>query len=195
MQEDQRDDAAIPKRAPVRLVVGLVAFGVILFVVVTRSRRWAKRRQSIDDFSVTLLECLASMSDSIDSFQEAVADEGYLTTAKERRSSRRSRGIDRDSDTPRRVSPTETDGSCGNSVRFGDGVRGAVPSVANSLPGAYRAGMGHAGNVGREREVGHRLDYLGIWERSVSSSDDPTLRVDALGCIDTSSRGSRRGRS
>ena len=196
VQESQRDDAALTKKGPIWLVVGLLAFGLIVIVVV-RWRRAPRQGRTTDDLSVAVMEYLAAVGDSIASFQEPVACEAYLGSAESPSSSRWRTVIGRDSDDRDRLSRMPTDDLCGTTVRFGDGVSGAVPlSDANAVTGVYRAGMGRAGNVGREGEEGDGLAVLGIWDRSVLSSDDPTLPHAALGCTDTSSRTrSPRGRS
>jgi hypothetical protein len=133
-------------------LVGVLVAAVVVSVAVARQRRrrlattstpspsWAERRPS--DIGVTLVELLAYAGDRLSYEQDAVANEAYLDTARQRTSMRRhARLVDR-------AYRTATDDSGRTTVAFGDEAKGArLPSGTGNVKAVYRTGGGPTGNV------------------------------------------------
>ena len=161
----------------------------------TDLREWADSDE--EDLGVALVELLAYVGDTLSAYQDRIANEAYLGSARGRRSTIR---VEVDGERwheradfaesgpdDRHFVITQEDGRA--VIQFGDGEHGQRPESDSDVRVRYRSGGGASGN--RSRFVGVRLqegrvvidadwnepagEFFGLYRAVVTDNTDPLL--------------------
>lgn len=159
--------------------------------------------QPSNDPAIALIDAWTIVADMLSFYQEKVASEGYVRTARDRASITETyknrmilRPVPNQSDQADQhfTVRVECDGT--TRVIFSDGITGRLPPSGHSLAPRYRQGIGRSGDVGLHKnanssnksDIAVQLVYLDIWSRHVATIDDASLREVASGGPDVCMR-------